>query len=846
MLLSIVRRSLAAPPSAPFLFVALVAAIAAIAAIATEGVALADTTPPRPLSEPVVERPDDGIDQAVSVLLELGVDAEGKVEEALVRMVVPADATGGFAMRAVEVARAMAFEPAKRDGVAIRARVSYLMLFQPKPRAALEPILPAPPPPPPPQAPAPPVTTNERDEDYAQTVRVKGEVGAPRGVGDFRVRRELLDASPRLQTSEMLAAAPGFFVDHEDGEGLGNDVYLRGFDLEHGSGIEFHVGGVPINIPTHLLGQGYADLNFVIPEVVRSIHVIEGVYDPHQGDAAIVGSADFDLGVAERGYQVKSTYGSFNQTRLVGIVAPPGVDEETFAAVSLRHSGGFGPHNRPTTSASTNAQYAFDIDGGYRMRVLATAYGARAGLAGVVRRDDVDAGNVGFYDSYASPYANKQSATSSRVVVAADLDHLAASGGNFEASAWTMITAMRLRQNFTGNLESSQLSPSWDGRGDLFETVNDETAVGGGARYRAATLHPFSFLALRLEPGVSLRAGDSDQRRSLLSPVDLSVWDKRIDAGVRTLDVDGYFDVEARLWERVHVAGGVRADALDVMVNDRLINTPPAGTPAKAFPGSRRESFGIAYSPRVSVGVDATPWLTPMAAYGEGFRSLDAQHLFDGSTHPYSKVRSVEGGLRAHSKDERYVATVAFFDTFVGNELVFEAVSGGLETQHSSTRQGFVSSVVARPLPWLVSSLALSFDRALYDAATADGSHYVPGVPPVIFRADVSVRRPIVAVDGHEVQGRVGVGYTYLSPKHLTDAVSAASQSNLNVGVGARYRAVELGVDAYNLLNLRYADDEEAYISNWHNGGGQPFASFARHITAAPPITILGTLTLFF
>ena len=85
----------------------------------------------------------------------------------------------------------------------------------------------------------------------------------------------------------MLAAAPGFFVDHEDGEGLGNDVYLRGFDLEHGSGIEMRVGNVPVNSPVHVQGQGYADANFIIPEVVRSIRVLEGPYDPRQGDTAI-------------------------------------------------------------------------------------------------------------------------------------------------------------------------------------------------------------------------------------------------------------------------------------------------------------------------------------------------------------------------------------------------------------------------------------------------------------------------------------------------------------------------------------------------------------------------------
>ncbi len=224
--------------------------------------------------------------------------------------------------------------------------------------------------------------SDEQDEDYALTIEVRGKSWpAPRGVGDIRIKRELLDASPHQQTSEMLAAAPGFFVDHEDGEGIGNDVYLRGFDLEHGSGIEMRVGNVPINSPVHVQGQGYADANFIIPEVVRSIRVLEGPYDPRQGDTAIVGSAYFDLGVTERRNELKASFGSFNQARVVGVAAPAGLDDQTFAAFALRKSDGFGSR-RASQSGTLNAQYGLDLGSDSHLRLLATAYGARLRTVG--------------------------------------------------------------------------------------------------------------------------------------------------------------------------------------------------------------------------------------------------------------------------------------------------------------------------------------------------------------------------------------------------------------------------------------------------------------------------------
>jgi hypothetical protein len=88
-----------------------------------------------------------------------------------------------------------------------------------------------------------------------------------------------------------------------------------------------------------------------------------------------VGSALFDLGVPERGYQVKTTYGSFGQARIVGIAAPKEANDETFAAFSLRETQGFG-EDRASQSASVNAQYGVDLGDSDHLRILATAYAA--------------------------------------------------------------------------------------------------------------------------------------------------------------------------------------------------------------------------------------------------------------------------------------------------------------------------------------------------------------------------------------------------------------------------------------------------------------------------------------
>ncbi len=702
-----------------------------------------------------------------------------------------------------------------------------------------------------------PLSTNEQDEDYAEiNVHVNGTGWpSPRGLGDLRIKRELIDASPRQQTSEMLAAAPGFFVDHEDGEGIGNDVYLRGFDLEHGSGIEMRVGNVPINSPVHVQGQGYADANFIIPEVVRSIRVLEGPYDPRQGDAAIVGSAYFDLGVPNRGNVFKATYGSFNQMRVVGIAAPEQAVDETFAAFALRKTDGFG-QNRASQSGTLNAQYGFDVGTHDHIRLLATAYSARSTLPGVVRQADVNAGLIGAYDSYPY-YSQNQGVQTSRVILGADFDDVATDGARFEFAPWVMWTNFRARQNFSGNIYSSQIDPELaGGMGDLWETTNVETAMGATSRFHTAPLHIGSWLEATTEPGVYIRAGHTDQTKSLLSPQTLQVWDRRLDDGLQTLDAGAYLDIDLRFCKRLRVSGGLRADLLSVSLDDRLgYDVPPALAAPGAIARSTRATQGIAAGPRVTLEYDFLPTLAAVVSYGEGFRSLDATSNVASSAgtagiqeggRPYSKVSSVETGIRAATLRERFSATLSVFETHVANELVFEATSGGFTTEGPSLRRGIVGSALARPFSWLLASVALSVSSATFTTLVPGVSHFVPNVPPLLFRADVTARRTLTTVANQPLTGRIGVGYTFLAGRHLTDAIVGPSNNVLNASAALRRGNVEIGVDAYNLLNLTYADDAEYYVSNWSMKPGTALASPATHLSEAPPLALLVTLSVYF
>ncbi len=793
----------------------------------------------------------------VEITLQVVVDAAGNVESVVEMSHSPSNISDSYLEAAIRAVKEARFRPSTKDGQPIRSRIKHVVVFHPPSIDTREPAdftsL---------RVDALPSETSKSDAGSsptnalsAPTAPKSGETpdvsvhGAgwysPRGLGDFRIDRQQLTAAPRQQTSEMLSAAPGFFVDHEDGEGLGNDVYLRGFDLNHGSGIEMRLGSVPINIPLHIQGQGYADANFIIPEVVRSIRVLEGPFDARQGDAAIVGSAFFDLGVPERGYTLKTSYGSFNQTRIVGIAAPDGARDETFTAFALRRTDGFG-HNRESESGSMNSQYAIDLSSHDQLRLVTTAYGARSSLAGVLRNDDITSGRIGYYDSYPN-FAQGQGVQSSRVILAAEFEHLSYQGARLSVTPYVMWTNFRSRQNFTGDIESSQIAPRLFGIGDLFETTNAETAWGFVSAYRTVVFRIRNLVEIVAEPGVYTRLSHTEQTKSLLYPGTLQAWDRRIDSGIDAIDTAGYVDLDMRIRKRLRVSVGPRADLLWVSINDRLANVTPVGTTAPASaPASNRGAIGIAPGVHLTGEYVVLPEFVPVVSFGQGFRSLPAERLQEGTTKPYSAVRSLEAGVRASLFTGRLTARLAAFETWVDNELVFEAESGGLETQNHSIRKGFVASFVAMPARWLLVSSALSAARAVFDTRVPGISHIVPNVPSILFRSDMTARGKVASFEDKPVTARVGFGYTILGGRHLTDTQTSPTDVILNANAGLFYDRFEFGIESYNLLGLKYADDAQVYVSNWSFQPGQHLASSNTHISAAPPRTVLGTLAVHF
>src|SRR5215472_16304015 len=109
------------------------------------------------------------------------------------------------------------------------------------------------------------------------------------------VSQEQLSIQPVLRPGAVLENVPGLIVTQHSGEGKANQYFLRAFNLDHGTDLATEVDAMPVNMPTHAHGQGYTDLNFLIPELVANLHFGKGPYFANQGAFATAGAVRLNL-----------------------------------------------------------------------------------------------------------------------------------------------------------------------------------------------------------------------------------------------------------------------------------------------------------------------------------------------------------------------------------------------------------------------------------------------------------------------------------------------------------------------------------------------------------------------
>jgi outer membrane receptor protein involved in Fe transport len=277
--------------------------------------------------------------------------------------------------------------------------------------------------------------------------------------------QQLIEARPLLRPGALLEYVPGLVVTQHSGSGKAKQYFLRGFNLEHGTDFATRFAGMPVNLRTHAHGQGYTDLNFIIPELVGNVDYFKGPYYASVGDFGSAGGANLHLTGGLKQDLALATVGDFGYQR--GLLADsPQLGGGTLTyGLELLHTDG--PWEVPENCRKANGllRYATRLGEG-QLAITGMAYSGIWTSTDQVAQRAIDTGLIGRYGSLDDSSGGRSERTSLSVDYAVPL-----AGGQFQSTAYWFRYKLNLFSNFTYFVTDPV-------NGDQFEQADDRNVFG--------------------------------------------------------------------------------------------------------------------------------------------------------------------------------------------------------------------------------------------------------------------------------------------------------------------------------------------------------------------------------
>jgi outer membrane receptor protein involved in Fe transport len=622
---------------------------------------------------------------------------------------------------------------------------------------------------------------------------------APDTASQGFVSGQQIQEQPRYRVGEVLELVPGLIVTQHSAEGKANQYFLRGFNLDHGTDIDVTLDDMPVNMRTHAHGQGYADLNFMIPELISTVHYSKGPYFPALGDFDTAGAVQIDYVDTLPHHLALVTGGQFGYYRGLGAASHPVGAGNLLAAAEYVHADG--PWTVPDNYNKGNLGFRYSqgtADNGFSFTgmYMNDAFHAtnqipqRAVNEGLICLycpfDPTDGGSSERY-SFSAKYAAKSDT------------------GLLRANAYLIGYQLQLFNNFDGFV-TFPLSI-----GDQFVQQDRRKIYGANVSY----LLPGNILGFDVQNtfGFQTRTDDThiDLAETTGRVVRFTVRDDHV------IEASGGVYLENRIqWlDKFRTVTGLREDLY--YGSDESTLPANSGTIVQAITSPKGNFiFG--------------PWQNTEYYFsvGQGFHSNDLRgalstvdalateiNFHQGNptivtqqkTPLLTKAMGYELGIRSEPLADLKIEA-ALFVLNLASEAIFDGDSAETTAGRPSHRQGIELSASYRPLPWL----SLDGDFGATYARFADGDpgtgdtepghpgNYIPNAPNVIATANATIE------DLGPWFGTLRFRYFGRRPLIEDDSVTSRPTTLVNLRVGYKFNErARVWLDIFNLFDNRNA-----------------------------------------
>ncbi len=624
-----------------------------------------------------------------------------------------------------------------------------------------------------------------------EPVQVQGHydnsVGSSAAASAGVITRQLIDDRPLLRPGSLLEYVPGMVVTQHSGAGKANQYFLRGFNLDHGTDFATWVNGMPVNMRTHGHGQGWTDLNFVIPELISKVDYWKGPYYANVGDFGSAGGANLYYSESMKEGIALGTGGNYGFARalLAGSV-PAGPGVFTYG-LEYQHSDGTWVEADNYRKTNLFLRYVQPIGEG-KMGLTVMAYEGKWNSTDQIAQRAVNDGLISRYGTL----EDSDGGRSHRYSVSADYSTPLA-GGQFRTTAYWFQYKLNLFSNFTYFLDDPV-------NGDQFEQFDDRNVYGwtgswsrAGELFGAQTRNTLGF-ELRQDRIKPVGLYSTIRRERLATTLEDNVVEGS--AGIYAQN-----DTQWNDWFRSIL--GLRYDRYRFNVDSSVAEN------------SGNVTAGIV-SPKASFVFG--PWYKTeyFVNAGTGFHSNDARgitikvdpktgDLVDTAT-PLVRSKGAELGMRTEAIPG-VQSSLALWYLKLDSELVFVGDAGTTEAGRPSQRYGVEWNNRWRPLPWLFFDLDVAWNHARFQN-DAPAGNYILGAPGSVISAGA-------AIDHYGPwSGALFMRYIGSYPLIEDNSVRAASSTVFDGQVGYEVaRNTRLRLDVFNIFDTKTNEINYFYAS---------------------------------
>ncbi len=635
-----------------------------------------------------------------------------------------------------------------------------------------------------------------------------GEVTVRRGNGRTNIISQIdVQITPVNTSQEILRKVPGLFIGQHAGGGKAEQIFLRGFDIDHGTDVALSVDGMPVNMVSHAHGQGYADLHFLIPETIKNIDFGKGPYYAERGNFGTAGYVAFETKDRLSESMVGLDVGQFNTLRAIGMLNLLDTMGQS-AYLAAEYSLTDGPVESSQNFSRTNimGKYTSLLDNGTKLSLLASHFTSTWDASGQIPQRAVDQGLITRFGAI----DDTEGGSTSRTNIALNTTTPLSGGGFLKNTLFYSHYDFELFSNFTFFLEDPE-------NGDQIRQVEDRNIFGISSTFNR-NVYIGSGSAL-LRAGVGLRADEVNDnglsrtanRKTLLENIQLG--------DVRENNIYGFVSAEFEFGD-FSLTPSLRYDYFTynyVSALDSLYD-------------NQDQTKGI-FSPKLSAAYEVSSNLQLFAKAGIGFHSNDTRVVLNNEADDILPA-AYGADLGAIFKPApRLVANAALWYLFLEQEFVYVGDAGIVEPSGQTRRQGLDLGFRYQLTDWLFANADYTYTRAR-SIDDPEGENLIPLAPVHTGTGGISIKQK---------NYRGSLLFRYLGDRAANEDNSIVAEGYTVVDLNGSYdfKKLTLGFSIENLLNVAWNETQFATESRLRN---EPQSFEEIHFTPGTPFFFKTTL----